>query len=322
MLTEFPNADAKTIEDKLLEVWQKVPVKYQAKYYAKAHEICQEFKNYIRGSSNKLKTPIKENFTTRRLLKPKALKFDYIPNQLIEGGNSNHSDDNEMFDHEKTATFNYSNLKETMTYNFADKSMKKQITKKKCNENDSFVENASAVGYLQDILLSQQINTKVLNKKYKDDNYECILNNLDIHQLDSYLTGDHSMFDELNCYLPDDDSIFEASGLLASTNEVENILKKRSQGMRKRKTHERAREHGEATCNKIPQTEISMQGLQDACYDEQQPEDSKRTTNKNEMCEVNEISDSLKKNVNKKPVKHGLKKRMRNFVKRKIMRKK
>ncbi|XP_065648707.1 uncharacterized protein LOC100210059 isoform X2 [Hydra vulgaris] len=198
VLSEFPNANEKTISEKLFEVWHKIPPKFQSKYYVKADEICKEYLNYKHEFNNSSTKKFNSFKTSTEVLKPKALRFNSIENKFTEC-KSFHSDVNQLIYNEETNPIDYStSLKKTMPFDFADKHMKKRISKKKFIDYDIFDENLTAAGYLEDILLSQQNSSLKSNSNCNVNNsYESIINSFDfdMHELDCYLRGDNSELD-------------------------------------------------------------------------------------------------------------------------------
>nr|XP_012563505.1 unnamed protein product [Hydra vulgaris] len=199
VLSEFPDANEKTISEKLFEVWHKIPPKFQSKYYVKADEICKEYLNYKHEFNNSSTKKFKSFKTSTEVLKPKALRFNSIENKFTECKSFHHSDVNQLISNEETNPINYSaSWKKTIPFNFADKHMKKRVSKKKFIDYDSFDENLTATGYLEDILLSQQNSSLKSNSNCNvNDSYESIINSLDfdMHELDCYLRGDNSELD-------------------------------------------------------------------------------------------------------------------------------
>ena len=209
VIEEYPDDSTDAIEEKLSEIWHKLPVEHHQKYQERANAIARKNRtglrrcNYMKkGKSRRYqnnKEDVKPQSNRVNLLKPKAFRVSSsTDDQCTEDGTDSLKQD----DLEVRAEYDYSKaIKETMTYNSPDKNVKRKMARRKVNDDimDFNDENELATGFLQDIMISDEkcMNSTTTDKEITFSSGDLVLNHgvLDVSDLDSYLTSEDCYFE-------------------------------------------------------------------------------------------------------------------------------
>lgn len=201
---EYPEASKTTIEDKLREIWKQIPAEHRQKYYDKANAMIKRYRLSLGSCSlskarkkRALKSHIKPRSKETTVLKPKPIKARRISSECAE-------DDGWQSTEECAQEYKYDYskaLKETMTYNSPDKTVKKKLAKMKVRDTimDFTDENGIATGFLQDIMIASNIAEN--RSEYNNEDFVFNDGSLDVGELESYLSGGDEVFgrcDELS----------------------------------------------------------------------------------------------------------------------------
>ncbi|XP_057308320.1 uncharacterized protein LOC130646185 [Hydractinia symbiolongicarpus] len=194
---EYPEASKTTIEDKLREIWYQIPAEHQQKYYDKANAMIKRYRLSLGScsfSKARKKRALKSHFKLRSkettVLKPKPIKARRITSECADhdGWQSTEECAQEYkYDYSKA-------MRETMTYNSPDKTVKKKLAKMKVRDNimDFTDENEIATGFLQDIMIASNIAES--RSEYNSEDFVFNDGSLDVGELDSYLSGGDDVF--------------------------------------------------------------------------------------------------------------------------------
>ena len=240
VIEEYPNATRKEIDDRLTEIWCRLPDMHRRRYFLKAEKLARRYNStaafsYMNRFKNKHPTKrySEPNVPNRMHCPTPVRNSKSTPDTTItdndnDSRKSSDSDENSNDSLTNSNEFDYKNaLKETQTYN---SHVKKALTKKlnqrqkqqeeiqsattKTSENSGIDESLFATGVLMDIMMtdgnsSQQTKDDESTPQLKPSSWSPTemmseFTTLDISALDEYLTGTDTSFI--------DDSTSNASG--------------------------------------------------------------------------------------------------------------
>ena len=192
MIEEYPEASRREVENRLMEIWCKLPGNHQKRYFEKAEQLVQRYNasaslSYMKRYKN-ASHPMKVSNASYQLHHPKAIRADTASSGSLEKVNVNSSADTPLNEDADTLDggfgvvgdttlldefiladcFDYKKaVKETATYNSPmDKELKKKLNDsiKDDNNNNSLHETTNinldddysfSTGILVDVMIAK-----------------------------------------------------------------------------------------------------------------------------------------------------------------------